>query len=572
MKTVKELKQNVKLRLKFCWGENCAVSFLVFGGFSIMALLIMLANDFLKMQSYITEMQRYASVLAVTFFSAVLMWIAYTPFSYGIKWYSIQQLKGTNSHAKSIFSCYTSPKRTVQVYKLHAFLMLRKLLAVVPLAILIAICFYMVNKTDSKENYFSSGIIVGCALTMAALACGTYIIFNLKYTAVPYLFTFYPDKSPSELIAESKRVMQGKKEYMKDVLISLAGWLVSCLLVFPIIFVVPYMSMVYTAAIDEIISDYDLKTNGQQKRGEELVLSSNDRTIEFKADSDSEGISCGDFLRRCGVSRRLITKLKRVPFGITRRNELIRTIDEIHNGDVVVLKLCDEDFLEPNEMLRVPIVYEDENMIVFNKPAEMPVHPSLKHQGDTLGNCFAAMYPELTFRPVNRLDKDTSGLCAVAKNAHAANVLSGEIDKIYYAVTEGVPVPRKIENPLIMWSENAFEGYTIDAPIGRTGESIIRREVRGDGQRAVTNYTIIKSNSRHCLVKISLETGRTHQIRVHFSSVGHPLAGDDFYGGSLEFCAKQALHCGCMSFKRVSDGERVMISCPIREDMAALVE
>ena len=217
--------------------------------------------------------------------------------------------------------------------------------------------------------------------------------------------------------------------------------------------------------------------------------------------------------------------------------------------------------------LTVPVAYEDENLVIFNKPSGMPVHPSIKHQGDTLGNCFSAMYQGLTFRPINRLDKDTSGLCAVAKSAHSANFYSGKIDKVYYAVTEGSPVPtREIQG--IAWTETA-SGYRIDAPIGRAGESIIRREVRGDGQYAVTNYTIVKESERHSLVRVVLETGRTHQIRVHFSSVGHPLAGDDFYGGSLESCKVQALHCGEMSFPSF-EGEKIKVCCPLRADMEAL--
>ncbi len=302
----------------------------------------------------------------------------------------------------------------------------------------------------------------------------------------------------------------------------------------------------------------------------EFDLQNISETISFTADSYCDGISCGDFLRRCGVSRRLVTKLKRIPMGITRRGELLKTVDIIHTGDVVTLKNPDESFLEPNSSLDVPIAYEDENLVVFNKPAGMPVHPSVKHQGDTLGNCFSAMYPSLTFRPINRLDKDTSGLCAVAKSAHSANVYSGRIDKVYFAVTQGKPVPKNVPDG-ISWTETADGGYRIDAPIGRAGESIIRREVRADGQRAVTNYTIIKGNEKHSLVRVVLETGRTHQIRVHFSSVGHSLAGDDFYGGSLEVCDVQALHCGEMSFP-LADGTKMTVSCPLREDMQRLAE
>lgn len=291
------------------------------------------------------------------------------------------------------------------------------------------------------------------------------------------------------------------------------------------------------------------------------------RILSFVAEEKHDGMDVGAFLRQNGVSKRLITKLKRCENGITLNGVHIRTIDIVRCGDTVSLLLSDERRLEANSGIKVPVAYEDDDVVVFDKPVNMPVHPSIKHQGDTLGNCFAAMFPTLTFRPINRLDKDTSGLCAVAKNAHAANILGGGISKIYFAVTQGNPIPQYVGDSLVKWYENSSGRYTIDAPIGRAGESIIRREIRADGQRAVTNYTIIKENGNHALVRVSLETGRTHQIRVHFSSVGHPLAGDDFYGGSLEFCKVQALHCGEMIFSAPSDGSTVKVTSSVREDM-----
>lgn len=294
------------------------------------------------------------------------------------------------------------------------------------------------------------------------------------------------------------------------------------------------------------------------------------RQAEFTADASEEGLSCGELLKRLGVSRRLTVKLKRLDGGITRNGERIRTVDTVHAGDMISLLCVDESFLEPGIGLSVPVVYEDERVVVFNKPDGMPVHPSIKHQGDTLGNCFAAMYPGLTFRPVNRLDRDTSGLCAVAKSEYAASILSGGISKVYFAVTEGKPVPHDTGNILIKWYK-AENSCRIEAPIGRAGESIIRREVRSDGQYAATEYTILRSDGRHSLVRVLPETGRTHQIRVHFSSVGHPLAGDDLYGGSLACCRTQALHCGEMSFRNGS-GKMVHLSCEMRKNMVSIIK
>ena len=219
--------------------------------------------------------------------------------------------------------------------------------------------------------------------------------------------------------------------------------------------------------------------------------------------------------------------------GITRNGSLIRSIDTVYNGDIIILKLNDEKFLEPNPKMKVPVAFENDDLIIFEKPAGMPVHPSIKHQGDTLGNFFASIYPNLTFRPINRLDCNTSGLCAVAKNSYGASHYQGKIKKTYYAVAEGI----------------TEESGTINAPIAREKESIILRCVRENGQNAVTHYKRLLFNEKYSLLEINLETGRTHQIRVHMAYIGHSLAGDDMYGGKTDIIKRQALHCGIMKFE-----------------------
>ena len=257
---------------------------------------------------------------------------------------------------------------------------------------------------------------------------------------------------------------------------------------------------------------------------------------------------------RCGVSKRLLTKLKRTENGITRNGKLIRSIDTVNCGDVIVLKTEDSSFLEPNGQLSVRIVYEDESGIVFDKPGGMPVHPSIKHQCDTLGNFFSYKYPDLTFRPVNRLDRDTSGLCLVAKDAHAANLLQGNCRTVYYAAVHG---------------ETDTEG-TIDAPIARERESIILRCVREDGQKAVTHYKRLCCSNGYSLEEIHLETGRTHQIRVHFAHIGHPLAGDDMYGGLRTNIYRQALHCGKLTFISPDTGKETTVISELPGDIREL--
>lgn len=260
-------------------------------------------------------------------------------------------------------------------------------------------------------------------------------------------------------------------------------------------------------------------------------------------------------MKQQGISRRLMTKLKRQDGGITRNGETVRSVDLVCGGDEIVLRLEDTSLLEANPSLNVPVAYESGSVVVFDKPAGMPVHPSIKHQGDTLGNYFAARYPDLTFRPVNRLDKDTSGLCAVAKDALAAKLLQGSIDKVYYAAVQGV----------------TEESGTIDAPIAREQESIILRCVRDDGQPAVTHFRRIGGNSSYSLEEILLETGRTHQIRVHFAYTGHPLAGDDMYGGSLEHITRQALHCGRLTFTEPLTGKSVTVSSELPQEIISLI-
>lgn len=251
----------------------------------------------------------------------------------------------------------------------------------------------------------------------------------------------------------------------------------------------------------------------------------------------------------------MLTKLKRQASGITCNGKTVRSIDTVCKGDVIILKIEDSSFLEPNPLLNIPIAFENDNLVIFNKSGGIPVHPSIKHQGDTLGNFFSALYPEMTFRPVNRLDKDTSGLVVVAKNAYSANLLQSSCEKTYFAVVHGV----------------TDEYGTINAPIAREQESIIVRCVREDGQQAVTHYRRIAHNEKYSLLEIHLETGRTHQIRVHFSHIGHPLAGDDLYGGTREDISRQALHCGVITFAEPLTNEIITVKSGLPDDIKNLM-
>lgn len=259
--------------------------------------------------------------------------------------------------------------------------------------------------------------------------------------------------------------------------------------------------------------------------------------INFKVNEDYDKKLVKEFLRRkCEVSSTLLRQLKLIDNGITRNGEHIRAVDTVNVGDEIVITLPEEknDITPVN--LPINILYEDEHIIIFDKAPFMAVHPVHGHIDDTLANAaayYAKTHGELwTFRAINRLDRDTSGTLLAAKNAYAAARLPKTVKKKYIAVCEGT-----IEN-----------GGTVDAPIRLKEGHSIQREVGEGGVRAVTHYKPIEWGNNHTLVEFDLETGRTHQIRVHMSYLGYPLAGDDMYGGSRALINRQALHCGEVSF------------------------
>ena len=279
------------------------------------------------------------------------------------------------------------------------------------------------------------------------------------------------------------------------------------------------------------------------------------REIEIIVPQEFDGAQSQDLLKNMGFSRRALIKLKQTG-GLTRGGEVLRTVDVIHAGEVLRVMLSEESgAVPPNPELCAPAAYEDEDVVVFNKPPYMPVHPSIRHHGDTLANLFAARYPGLAFRPINRLDRNTSGLCVCAKNRFAASSLADSLEKVYFAVTDGAP-----------------PGNVISAPIGREGDSIIRRCVTPEGKPAVTHFEPAGGNSRRTLLRVTLDTGRTHQIRVHMAYLGFPLCGDEMYGGDMSAIERQALHCGEVSFVQPVTHEIIHVSAPLPEDMAELIK
>lgn len=287
------------------------------------------------------------------------------------------------------------------------------------------------------------------------------------------------------------------------------------------------------------------------------------REIQYEIDERHDGMQVGAFLRGKGYSRAVITGLKKGE-RLKLNGSHIRTIDSVKAGDIMTVAFDDRSETFPNPDLKAEIVYDDDDIVVFDKPAGMPVHTSIWHGKDTLANLFAALYPESYFHSVWRLDKDTSGLVAVAKNKLAASVLmtTGEErpEKVYYAVTS-----RGFADVCGMEGE-------IIAPIAKEKENYMRRIVCDDGEYAHTKYRVIKCSENYCLSEITLVTGRTHQIRVHYAYKGFPLIGDKLYGGDTSVLNRQALHCGKLCFHQPVTGETISLVSPLPEDIASIFD
>lgn len=281
------------------------------------------------------------------------------------------------------------------------------------------------------------------------------------------------------------------------------------------------------------------------------------RIIEFIIEDKDDGREIRDFLRNFGVSSALLTKLKSTENGITKNSDFARAIDRIHTGDRLKISIENSGKMPAaSDGNGVGILYNDEDLLVLDKPPYMPVHESRNHRGDTLSNAAAKyMDSDTAFRAVFRLDRDTSGAVVIAKNELAACKLAGKIKKDYYAVCQGT-----------MTGEG-----TIDLPIRRVRESIIERGVFPDGERAVTHWKAVKSTDNRTLLKINLETGRTHQIRVHFAHLGHPLLGDTLYGGECDEISRQALHCKTVYFTHPITEEYIVIDSKFPDDFKGLI-
>lgn len=290
------------------------------------------------------------------------------------------------------------------------------------------------------------------------------------------------------------------------------------------------------------------------------------RTLSYTITNKNKADTIGAFLRDAGYSRRILIELKQNPEQICLNGTPSWLNTPLRIGDTLTLFLPDEpvssDILPVN--LPINIVYEDEDLIILNKATGMPVHPSQGHHENTLANAlayrFASRGEHFVFRAVNRLDRDTTGLLLIAKHKISGAFLSAmtakkEIRREYLAIVAGKPE----------------ESGTIDLPIARKDGSTIERCIDMDhGEHAVTHYRCLdyRDDLGCSLVRLRLETGRTHQIRVHMKAIGHPLLGDFLYNPDYRFIGRQALHSYTVAFRHPITGEAMEFTAPMPEDFS----
>ena len=292
------------------------------------------------------------------------------------------------------------------------------------------------------------------------------------------------------------------------------------------------------------------------------------RRLELAITPELAGVKVDTLLKRhMGLSGTVVRRIKWLDDGILVDGVRVNTRFCPEAGQVLSARLSDPQ--RSSGIVPAPgpldIVYEDEDLIVLNKAPGVPVHPGPGHFDDTLGNFLVNYYEktgqEADFHPVHRLDRGTTGLIVAAKHPHAQEALKHQLHtenfrRLYLAVCEGLPDP--------------IHG-TIDAPLGPRPGSLVEQMARPDGKPARTRYGVLRHWGARSLVSLKLETGRTHQIRVHMAHIGHPLTGDFLYGAEDQnLIGRPALHSGYLSFLHPLTGEKLQFSVPLPDDMARL--
>lgn len=291
------------------------------------------------------------------------------------------------------------------------------------------------------------------------------------------------------------------------------------------------------------------------------------RTLTYTVTEEEAGVSLLEWLRDKGCSRQVLAHLKNTK-GLFKNGERPFAKEPVRSGDQIKLRLTEEAGSEGIVPVCLPfsVVYEDEDLLVIDKPAGLPVHPSINHYENTLANgvmwrCQQTGEP-FPFRCINRLDAGTTGLLIIAKNMFSAAVLYSamkkrKIKRTYLAVASG-----EIRKP-----------GTVDLPIGRVSDSVIERCIDQEhGERAVTHYEPVAvckvpGNGSYTMLRLQLETGRTHQIRVHMKAIGHPLAGDYLYAPEDCSADRPLLHSRSLEFIHPVTQEPMKLTAELPEDM-----
>lgn len=288
-----------------------------------------------------------------------------------------------------------------------------------------------------------------------------------------------------------------------------------------------------------------------------------ERRFSYVAEGCEAGLTVEQFLKKRGYSHQVLVHLKRTEGGILVDGVWAYTRDRLREGSRLDIRLVEDEASEQIEPVRLPfdVVYEDEDLMVVNKPADMPVHPSVNNHDNTLANAIAWYCREkgerFPYRCINRLDRNTTGLLILAKHMLSAAILYGcmrerKIHRTYLAIVKG-----RIDEPGV-----------VDLPIGRKDGSAIERMIDPErGEQAVTHYTPLAWGAGWTLVQCVLETGRTHQIRVHMSHLGHPLFGDFLYNPGDRSMERQPLHSWKLSFEHPITGKGMEFVQPLPEDM-----
>ncbi len=295
-----------------------------------------------------------------------------------------------------------------------------------------------------------------------------------------------------------------------------------------------------------------------------------ERKIEYTITDEFHNKTIEQFLKLQEYPHQAIVQLKKTHEGIKRNGVWAYVNEKLETNDILSLHLIEDEADTSIQALYVPldIIYEDEDLLVIQKPANMPIHPSMNHHEGTMANgllyYFTQKGESFTFRCINRLDRDTSGLTIVAKHLLSAGILSRQVSKreikrTYRAICQG----------------KVLEYGTIDAPIARAHDSTIERCVNYEtGEHAVTHYKRISYDKEKdlSLVELHLETGRTHQIRVHMKYIGHPIIGDFLYHPDFTYCNRQALHSYSLSFIHPLTKKEMHFASPLPEDLKCIFQ